>query len=79
MFMCSDERTLYTRYVMTQLTLELALYTKYVMTQPTLEQALYTKYVMTQLTLETSFVYEIYKYIAGYKLKIKNDKKNTGG
>ena len=64
MFMCSDERTLYTRYVMTQLTLELALY---------------TRYVMTQQTLGASFVYEIYKYIAGYKLKIKNDKKNTGG
>ena len=59
MFMCSDERTLYTRYVMTQLTLELALYTKYVMTQLTLELALYTKYVMTQQTLGTSFVYEI--------------------
>ncbi len=67
------------KYVMTQPTLELAVHTKYVMMQPTLELALYTKYVMTQLTLGTSFVYEVYKYIASYKLKIKNDKKNTGG
>lgn len=64
MFTCSDERTLYT---------------KYVMMQPTLELALYTKYVMTQPTLGTSFVYEVYKYIARYKLKMKNDKNNTGG
>ena len=64
MFTCSDERTLYT---------------KYVMMQPTLELALYTKYVMMQPTLGTSFVYEVYKYIASYKLKMKNDKKNTGG
>ena len=64
MFTCSDERTLYT---------------KYVMMQPTLEQAVYTKYVMMQPTLGTSFVYEVYKYIASYKLKMKNDKKNTGG
>ena len=64
MFTCSDERTLYT---------------KYVMMQPTLELALYTKDVMTQPTLGTSFVYEVYKYIASYKLKMKNDKKNTGG
>ena len=79
MVTCSDERTLYTKYVMTQPALELAVYTKYVMMQPTLELALYTKSVMTQPTLGTSFVYEIYKYIASYKLKIKNDKKNTGG
>lgn len=64
MFTCSDERTLYT---------------KYVMMQPTLELAVYTKYVMTQPTLGTSFAYEVYKYIAIYKLKMKNDKKNTGG
>ena len=64
MFTCSDERTLHTKYVMMQLTLELALYMKYVMMQP---------------TLGTSFVYEVYKYIASYKLKMKNDKKNTGG
>ncbi len=79
MFTCSDERILYTKYVMMQPTLELALYTKYVMMQPTLELAVHTKYVMTQPTLGTSFVYEVYKYIASYKLKMKNDKKNTGG
>ena len=94
MFTCSDERTLHTKYVMTQptlelavytkyvmmqLTLELAVYTKYVMMQPTLELAVYTKYVMMQPTLGTSFVYEVYKYIAIYELKMKNDKKNTGG
>ena len=64
MFTCSDERTLYT---------------KYVMMQPTLELAVHTKYVMMQPTLGTSFVYEVCKYIASYKLKMKNDKKNTGG
>ena len=73
MFTCSDERTLYTKYVMMHPTLELAVYTKYVMMQPTLELALYTKYVLTQLTLGTSFVYEVYKYIASYKLKMKNE------
>ena len=73
------ELAVHTKYVMMQPALELALYTKYVMMQPTLELAVYTKYVMTQSTLGTSFVYEIYKYIASYKLKIKNDKKNTGG
>ena len=64
MFTCSDERTLYT---------------KYVMMQPTLELAVYTKYVMMQPTLGTRYVYEVYKYIASYKLKMKNDKNNTGG